>query len=195
MKELGVVLRKTDIEITFSCGTKTYIDKEDRLLLEVYPLWTLRGKYVLIHRNLPSLYGNAKEVVLLHRAVMKPHRRVNIDHVDRDPLNNRRSNLRFATNSQNQANRAAFLGRFKGVSFCIGRNLKKPYRAYIGNRKYQFLGYFKTEEEAARAYDAEALQVYGEYALLNFPEDTACHKEKTAKERKIRDALRRDGTT
>lgn len=87
-----------------------------------------------------------------------------IDHINRDPSDNRISNLRLATRSQNLANKKAAGGssEFKGVSYHCQR---QRWRATI---KDVHLGLFDTEEEAARAYDNAALNLYGEFAGLNF---------------------------
>lgn len=93
-----------------------------------------------------------------------------VDHRNRNPLDNRRENLRIATHSQNGANKAKQKGnyssRFKGVSM-------RPagyWHAYaFKNRKRMHLGYFTEEELAARAYDRAAMQLHGEFAVLNFP--------------------------
>ena len=93
------------------------------------------------------------------------------DHVNRNRLDNTRGNIRVANHSQNGANRASFAGGsspFLGVYWHIRdckwvANLRKD-----GNRI--FLGYFATEEEAARAYDRAAREYHGEFARLNFPD-------------------------
>jgi hypothetical protein len=89
------------------------------------------------------------------------------DHIDGDGLNNQRSNLRPATASQNMANRRAW-GRspYKGVSWG-----GYSWAARIGHEgKILRLGYFKSEEDAARAYDIAAIELYGGFARLNFPD-------------------------
>jgi hypothetical protein len=92
-----------------------------------------------------------------------------IDHIDRNRSNNRISNLRQATKSQNRANTIAFSNNrsgFKGVHFCRG-HLNKPWRALINHQgKRTHLGRFATPEEAHAAYAAAANQMFGEFARV-----------------------------
>lgn len=90
-----------------------------------------------------------------------------LDHVDGNKTNNRMSNLRIATVSENNRNRAAFgKSKFRGVSW---RSRQNTWVAAIKlDGKTEFLGLFKAEEEAARAYDAAATRLHGAFACLNF---------------------------
>src|SRR5215471_7297970 len=101
-----------------------------------------------------------------------------IDHIDRDRLNNQRENLRAATRRQNLANRGPTKRNntgFKGVSVVKSQNPYAPdkYRAIIKTECYKntYLGVFYTAEDAARMYDYYARRVFGEFAWLNFPDD------------------------
>lgn len=97
-----------------------------------------------------------------------------IDHVDGDVTNNRISNLRAATPSENGGNSTRSKNNksgFKGVSWVKSQG---KWSAYIKhNRKRIHLGRFYHLEDAARAYDRAALQHFGEFARLNFPEELA----------------------
>lgn len=98
-----------------------------------------------------------------------------MDHINRDPLDNRRENLRPATQAQNMRNRGANKLKkrscYKGVGFRPDL-VQRPWTAHIQREhKAHWLGYYATEEEAARAYDKAALELFGEFAYLNFPVD------------------------
>ncbi len=80
-------------------------------------------------------------------------------------------NLRLVTTSQNHMNRrpkASGSSRYKGVTR-TSRRTSWMARIGIGGKREKHLGTFKTEEEAARAYDAAAREHFGEFARLNFP--------------------------
>lgn len=110
----------------------------------------------------PSLY--------LHRYLMGVEASdVIVDHVNGDTLDNRRSNLRIATNSENGMNsrRKGQGGHgYKGVT----RNKYRWSASIRANRVRYHLGTFDTPEEAARAYDAKARELHGDFARLNFPD-------------------------
>lgn len=104
--------------------------------------------------------------VYLHRFLMGALPGEHIDHRDRDGLNCCRMNLRRATPHQNNCNRGKgrnASSQFKGVD-----KRAAGWRARIRAGKQISLGTFATEEEAARAYDAKAVELFGEFARLNF---------------------------
>lgn len=106
----------------------------------------------------------------MHRMVMNISGFEQIDHINNDPLDNRRENLRICTHSQNLKNRLPHSGSrvpFKGVSF--DKTLaNKPFCAKIcSNGKRTTIGRYTTPEDAARAYDKRALELHGDFALTN----------------------------
>ncbi len=114
-----------------------------------------------------KLYARGTGNVYMHRFLLDAPYGVEVDHVDNDGLNNRRSNLRLATISMNRWNMIDRPGvsRFKGVSMRNGR-----WRARVSaHNKTYHIGLFKTEEAAARAYDVAVREHHGKFARLNFP--------------------------
>lgn len=106
--------------------------------------------------------------IYLHRVLMNAPTGLQVDHINHDSLDNRRCNLRIATSAENQANRVSERGQKLKGAYLQARTGR--WRAQISvNQKVLHLGCFATEEEAARAYDLAALEVFGEFASLNFP--------------------------
>jgi len=91
-----------------------------------------------------------------------------VDHIDRNPLNNRKSNLRRCNQSQNISNSKIPVHNtsgFKGAYFNKNRGV---WQSYINkNKKHIYLGAFKTKIAAAEAYNKAAKEYHGEFASKN----------------------------
>lgn len=160
-------------------GEFCLIDKEDLPLLRPFKYFVLcsHGKYMTAEKE--RVKGAARgERYSIHRIVMGSprHNGRDIDHINGNGLDNRKINLRFCSRSQNiAAGKNLLRGKntYRGVYLGKMSN-KKPWAARIGNERkkdtYRWIGMFATEKEAALARDLVALEVYGEFATLNFEE-------------------------
>jgi len=115
--------------------------------------------------------GGAKRVYL-HSEIMKARKGLVVDHRNTNSLDNRRSNLRFATHVQNSCNKQKT--KSKTTSRFIGVSYEKQQRRWAVKIKYKgkshWVGGFKSEVEAAKARDKAAKKYHGEFARLNFSE-------------------------
>lgn len=105
--------------------------------------------------------------IYMHRLIGNPSEMAYIDHINGDKLDNRRVNLRVCTHAQNNMNQRKTKGKSKYKGVCWLGRLNK-WRAYIvKDRKQYYLGLFKSEEDAATAYNMAALRHFREFAKLN----------------------------
>lgn len=89
-----------------------------------------------------------------------------VDHINGDGLDNRKSNLRLCSNAQNVQNTGLTRANTSGYKGIRLRNGRWDSRITCLNKTYH-LGVFSTKEEAARAYNAAAIELHGEFARLN----------------------------
>lgn len=154
-------------EIKLTQGQVAIIDDEDYELISQYKWYAHRCGHTFYARTNKT----KKEKLSMHSLILAAQKGQEIDHINHNGLDNRRENLRFCTKQHNNANQIKTRGtsRFKGVYW---NKTKKKWQAGIEfNSKGFYLGRFCSEEEAARAYDKKALELYGEFACLNFPNE------------------------
>lgn len=127
---------------------------------------TLCGFYAVAH-----VYetDGRRTTLPFHRLILQCERAETIDHKNHDSLNNLKSNLRVCSDVENQQNkvkcRSLKTSIYKGVHWRKDRNRFRVYITVKGVSLY--VGSFKCEHEAARAYNDAAIKHFGEYALLN----------------------------
>jgi hypothetical protein len=145
-------------------GLYAYVDAADYERLSRYRWCVVSGGYVARRSK--------NKWILRHREFMQPPEGMVVDHHDCNKANNCRFNLRVCRPAENQHNRTKRPGtssRFMGVSY-VKRDRK--YCAVIDFHGRRFwLGYFKDEVEAARAYDHKAVECCGPFARVNLPDE------------------------
>ena len=160
-------------EIQLTKGYVALVDDEDYESISVYKWYAMvvtrtDGSFsVYAQSKIKKLDGNYITQGL-HRIIMNASVGMQVDHINGNPLDNRRTNLRICSHSENQQNQRHKSGgtsKFKGVSWA--KNSRK-WRAQIRiNWKVKCIGEFETEQEAAIAYNAAAFLLHGEFASIN----------------------------
>jgi hypothetical protein len=152
-------------KIELTRGQTTLVDDKDFEWLNSFH-WYLHidkwGKYAVRQKMIKgklTCYSMHREILKRYGLLIKKF----VDHINHNGLDNRKSNLRTVTDSENQMNRQSFSG-YKGVtSYRTGK-----WRASAKlNQKNIHLGYFETKELAAEAYNRFAKENFGDFAYLN----------------------------
>lgn len=158
-------------EIPLTRGYVALVDDEDCE-------WVISKKWSVCIPNAHNKYAHHKKWVggrsvgiLMHRVIAGASGRgFIVDHIDGNGLNNCKENLRICTGAENNINRRkhkVMTSLYKGVFWAKSTS---GWAAMVGiNGKRIWLGTFKTQEEAAAAYDLAAQNIHGRFAKLNFP--------------------------
>ena len=164
-------------------GEWTILDEKDYYRFSGYK-WYLIGDDFNFYAVCEIKEGKKRtRTIRMHREIMNAPKGLLVDHRNNNTLDNRSDNLRLATHSQNRINsridKSKTSSRFVGASLQKGRGI---WISYINhNKKRIYLGRFKTEVEAARAYDRAAIKYHGEFARLNFPRENYINEASPSK--------------
>lgn len=165
------------IKIPLTGGGFTIIDEEDYPKLcskkgELYKWVNLcpnkRSRTTYASRMAYDFFDGSKvkvrKRVLLHRILIDCPNGMVIDHINRDGLDNRKSNLRIVTHAENLLNtrKSKTKNKYKGVYF-LGQK-SRPYAAVF---RGEYIGFFRTERQAAKAYDLQARKYGGRMVTTN----------------------------
>lgn len=155
--------------IPLSNGSKAIVDDDDYERLKG-KTWLYSNGYAVVQIWLPNLDCPSDQLKIpMHAFIINSPVGKEVDHINRDRLDNRKRNLRVCTRAENSANKVARSANgYKGVQY-RNKGIKR-WQASIGIKgKNLHLGLFDSAEEAARAYDKAAHENFGEFAWLNFP--------------------------
>lgn len=161
-------------EIKLTQGKVALVDDSDFEWLNQWKWYAHKHRYTFYARRSVIIDGK-KITIRMHREILGiTGTNVLGDHKDHNGLNNQRSNLRTATVSQNNRNVKSHentSSKYLGVHFVRRVTKGKTYEYWVArinnNRKRKTMGCFKTEDEAAVAYNKAAIEVHGEFANLN----------------------------
>lgn len=157
--------------IPLTQGKFAIVDDDDYEWLMHYT-WSfnvVRNRRTVGYARTTVKRADRHKTVMMHRLILEAPPGKQVDHINGNGLDNRRANLRLATASQQQQNRA--LGKnntsgYKGVGWWPRQRRWHASIQYHGEIIH--LGYFKSKEAAARAYDRAARKYFGEFAYTNF---------------------------
>jgi hypothetical protein len=154
-------------------GFWTILEQEDFYRLRNFKWVAYKSRNSFYAVRLKIIGVKVTKMLSMHREIMNEPAGLLVDHRNCDSLDNRRANLRFATHAENMRNRR----KLKNTSSCfIGVYLDKPRNRWCvhirRNGKKLFIGRFKNEIDAAKAYDEAAKKYHVEFARLNFPPES-----------------------
>jgi hypothetical protein len=147
------------VECITKKGEVIKVDKEDVEILKPHNWAIVNNGYAITYIK--------RKLLPMQNFIMNPPKGFVVDHINRDKLDNRKSNLRIATLQQNSMNRRKHnpnsLSKYKGVA----KDKNKWVAQIIKDGKRKEIGRYETQEEAAIAYNQSAIEVFGEFAWLN----------------------------
>lgn len=156
--------------IALQNGWAAFVDAADAHLV-AGRRWYVAHKYVRGQKGgVACVRSTDVPAVLLHRLVMGATVGQEVDHIDGNPLNNVRSNLRICSHAENLRNSARHIDNrsgVKGVYFDDSCSALRPWRSQIRShgKKYD-LGRFATKEAAGEAYAVAARELHGAFARV-----------------------------
>lgn len=154
--------------IPLSKGLEAIVDDEDFQNLITHR-WCADNKGYAMRTEKRSETGKTKRgVIYMHRAILNPDKGKMVDHINGNTLDNRKSNLRLASHSENMRNRKLQKNNSTGYK---GVWLNKKTGLFVASIKdngmSRTIKRCKTAIEAAQAYNDRAREIYGEFARLN----------------------------
>jgi hypothetical protein len=152
-------------KIRLNHGYVALVDDDDFEYLNKFNWHVFHGRNTDYAQRSININGKWTSI-FMHREIINISLGLLTDHADRNGLNNQKYNLRICNESQNNGNVRKIRGKslYKGVHFNNG----KWNAAIRYNKKHFYLGRYTSEIDAAIAYDKKAIELFGEFACINF---------------------------
>lgn len=150
--------------LSLTKGEVSILDDVDFERVSEFKWCYLKGGYAVRGQR----EGAKTRMIFLHRFLTNASKGQEVDHINGDKLDNRRSNLRICTSSQNKFNKSLQSNNtsgYKGVSWNKDIN-KWVAQIWVNNKKF-YIGVFTNKLDAALGYNEVALRLHGEFALTN----------------------------
>jgi len=154
-------------EIPLTQGYIALVDDEDYEMLRRLK-WQIKKTKNLLYAATALKTNDKWSTFYMHRIIMSVLPGFEIDHINHNGLDNRKSNLRFCTRFQNNQNcrkKKGTMSKYKGVTYQAGK--------WIARIKQRYLGCFNSEQVAALAYNQAARSLFKNFANVNNIADNA----------------------
>jgi hypothetical protein len=152
-------------KIKLTQGKFALVDDVDFDWLNQWKWYTRKSRKTFYAQRNSKTINGVRHLILMHRVILRPSIKKQVDHKDENGLNNQRNNIRICTIGQNNHNHGKTIKNtsgFKGVSWFISAN---KWGAVIGvNGKQKYLGLFSSKIKASEAYIKACKKYHGEFA-------------------------------
>jgi len=149
--------------ISLTRGKSAIVDDDDYDYLSQFKWYCSSDGYAqrMVREN------GGRHTVRMHRVILNTPKGMDSDHINRNKLDNRRSNLRIATRSENQANKRNQINSTSGRKGVVWNRRARKWQVKIEFRGERIhLGYFDDIDDASNAYKVKAEELFGEFARV-----------------------------